>query len=458
MMTIVIIGAGDVGQYIASLLSKEEHNIILIDKDSKKLDEASRHLDIGTRHGSGADWQLLDDLLELSPQLLIALTEDDETNMVACSVAKHLGYPRTIARVRDNHFLNRMRLDFNLIFDVDYFIGPEVLVANEILKYMISPGSLHVESFAHGAVLLRTLTIPSRWNKQHIPLNELPLPTGVIIGLIRREKSPSEVRPGESNFSIIFPHGDTCIFPHDEVTFIGETAAISTIHHFFGIASKSVSSVVIVGGTRTTINLVRLLEYKSIEVRIIESDYDKCVKIANLLPNSTVIHHDPTDLDFLKAEKVDATELFVACTERDDTNLLAAMLAQEAGCQNTLIVLNNTSYTPLLTHLGINYAVSPRLTAANHILAQLYAGAITSLVSLYDNQAEIVEIDVSMDAKVTGIPLTELGHILPRDFLIAMIQNRGRILIAHGNRIISPGDTVIAITSPRHVPELHQIF
>ena len=123
-MSIVIVGAGDVGLYLAQILSKEEHNIILIDKDSKKLQQASNLLDVATRTGSGTDWQLLDDLLELSPTLFIALTDDDETNLVACSIAKNLGYPRTIARVHDNRYLNRTRLDFSRIFEVDYFISP----------------------------------------------------------------------------------------------------------------------------------------------------------------------------------------------------------------------------------------------------------------------------------------------------------------------------------------------
>ncbi|MFA6916012.1 MAG: Trk system potassium transporter TrkA [Parachlamydiales bacterium] len=458
MMTIVIVGAGDVGQYIASLLSKEEHNIVLIDKNGKILQEATRYLDVATRHGSGTDWQLLDDLLELSPQLLIALTEDDEVNMVACCIAKHLGYPRTIARVRDNHFLNRMRLDFGRIFDVDYFIGPELLVAHEILKYMVSPGSIQVENFAQGAVQLRTLSIPARWNKGNVKLKDLALPAGAIVSLIRRFVPNEDNQIDETDFTLIFPHGDDVILPRDEVTLIGETPTITEIHHFFGIGSQVIKSIVIVGGSLTAINLARLLEYRPVDVKIIEKDFNTCAMLADTLPNCTIVHHDATDLDFLRSEKVGSSELLVACTRHDDTNLLCALLAQEAGCPNALIVINNTSYTPLLTTLGINYAVSPRISAANHILSQLFAGTISSLISLYDNQARVMEINVPIDSEVAGIPLSELGPLLPQDFLIVMIQNRGRIMVANGSRIISPGDTVIAITHAKHVPELQKIF
>ena len=153
-MNIVIVGAGTIGRYISVLLSKENHNVILVDVDEKKLEEASRQMDVAIKVGSGTDWQVLDQLLDSSPDLFVALTNDDQTNLVSCSIAKNLGYPRTIARIRDNRFLNRTRLDFGRIFDVDHSIGPELLVANEIYKYMISPGSLRVETFAHGAVQL----------------------------------------------------------------------------------------------------------------------------------------------------------------------------------------------------------------------------------------------------------------------------------------------------------------
>ena len=157
-------------------------------------------------------------------------------------------------------------------------------------------------------------------------------------------------------------------------------------------------------------------------------------------------------------KKVDQADLFVACTHHDEVNILSATLAKEAGCKNALVVLNNYSYAPIIARLGITNVVSPRVVTANHILSQLFSGTVTSLISLYDNRAEVMEINVSPDSKVVGIPLSELGPLLPVDFLIAMIQNRGRIMVAHGNRVISPGDTVIVMTSPDHIPELEKLF
>lgn len=449
-MNIVVIGAGEIGTYIALILSREQHNVVLIDKDANKLKQITDSLDVATRVGNATDWQLLDDLLEMAPDFLIALTNDDDANLVSCTIAKHLGYPHTIARVKDNRFLNRTRLDFANMFDVDYFIGPELLVANEILKHIINPSSLMVESFMHGSVQMRTLSVPEKWRKSDRALKDLNLPAGMIVALIRRITTSGD--------EIIFPHGNDHIYPGDEVTLIGETVAIAQAHEFFDIVQESIKYVVIVGGSLTGSNLARLLSENDISVRLIDKSYDQCTLLSDQLQHITLVNHDGTDLDFLRAEKVDQADMFVACTHHDEVNILSSLLAKEAGCKNALAVLNNNSYAPIVARLGINHVVSPRLVTANHILSQLFSGTVTSLISLYDNRAEILEINVSMDSKIVGISLSELGPLLPVDFLIAMIQNRGRIMVAHGNRVISPGDTVIVMTSPKHIPELEKLF
>lgn len=454
MLNVVIVGAGDIGQYIASLLSKSQHNVIVVDRNKEKLDALSFQIDIATRIGSGTDWQLLDDLLELTPHFLIALTDDDETNLVSCSIAKHLGFPTTIARVRDSRYLNRTRLDFARMFDVDHFIAPELLVAHDLMKYIFTQGSLYVEHFAHGSVQLRTMVIPPKWKKSDKPLEQLQLPAGVMVGLIKRSLKERHDKVPE----VIFPHGKDYILPGDEVTFIGEAEPISELHHFLGIYQKEIHSVVIVGGSLVGFNLAKLLEKKNIKVRIIEKDYQKCVKLADRLTQTIIMHHDGTDIEFLRAEKIAESDLVTFCTRHDEVNILGATLVKELGAEDVLVMLSNASFEGIITRMDLGHVASPRISAANRILSQMLSGRVNSLVSLYDNRAEIMEINVSMNSKVVGIPIAELGPLLPKDFLIAMIQNRGRVMVANGSRIISPGDTVIVITDPKHVPELEKIF
>lgn len=452
MLNIVIIGAGEVGRYIAELLSKGEHNVIVVDKNKQKLDALASQADIAVKVGSGTDWQLLDDLLELSPDVFIALTDDDETNLVSSSVAKHLGYPFTICRVRDNRYLNRTRLDFARLFDVDYFVGPELLTAQDVAKYIFNDGSLLVEHFAHGAVQLRTVLIPAKWKKGDKKLSDLNVPNGIIVGLIFRKGK------GKEGGQIIFPHGEDTIRPGDEVTFIGESDAMNHLRHFIGIEEKEVQSVVIAGGSVVGINLARILESKTTQVKIIDKDYEKCVKLSEMLPKALVLNHDATDIDFLRSEKIGQADVVAFCTRHDEVNLLGSALVKEIGGEDVVAVLSNTSYESIADKFMVNHVVSPRIAAANRIISQVLSGNVTSLISLYDNQAEVIEVTVSIDSKLVGIPLSELGPLLPNDFLIAMVQNRGRIMVANGSRIISPGYTVILITSPNHISELEKIF
>lgn len=451
MLNVVIVGAGEVGRHIASVLSKQNNNIILIDIDGRKLEQAAADIDVAFREGSGTDWQLLDDLLEFSPNFFLAMTNDDETNLVACSIAKQLGYPRTIARVSDNRFLNRARLDFARLFHVDHFIGPELIVANDILKYMLSPGALAIEMFAHGAVQLRTIMIPEIWSRSSIPLRDLRLPEGIIIALINRQKN------GEKQ-QIIFPHGNDFIFSGDEVTIIGETEVLRKSTEYFGIPQNIVDNVVIVGGSLTSLNLAKLLEYRGINIRIIEKDYDKCCWLADRLPKCNIIHRDAVDVEFLRSEKIGNADLIIVCTNSDELNLLLALLGKEIGCKDAVVLLSNAALGPMLKTLGINFTASPRLSVASHIISLLLSGSVSSLVSLYENAAEIMEINVSTNSPILGIPLSELGPRLPKEFLIAVIQNRGRVMIANGNCILSPGDTVIVLTHPKHVQELEKLF
>jgi len=451
-MNIVIIGAGGVGSYLAEILTKEQFNVILIDKDARQLDAVSQTIDVAIRQGDGTNWQLLDDLLELAPDVLIAVTGSDENNLVATAIAKNLGYSRCIARVRGNRYLNRSRLDFGRIFQADDLVGPEHLVADDMYKYMSSPGSLAIEHFAHGAIQLRTLVVPKKWRKGGTMLRDLSLPPGMMVGLLRRSSAPGKPK------QVIFPHGSDTILPDDEVTVIGETDVITDVHFLFGSSQEMVKSVVIVGGSFTGYNLASILERKGVSLRIIEKDAERCRWLAERLPGSIVIHADGTAIDILQTEKIDKADLVVVCTGQDEVNVLGALVAKEAGAPDVLIMISDTRYSPLVEKLGISHTVSPRISAGNRIMSLIREQTVTSMVSLYEHQAEIVELHVSPSSKLVGIPIAELAPQLPKDFLIAVIQNRGRVMIANGNRILSPGDTVIVVTHPKHINELEKVF
>jgi trk system potassium uptake protein TrkA len=343
-------------------------------------------------------------------------------------------------------------VDLARLFLCDELISPERLVATDMYKYMSSPGSLAVEYFANGSVQLRTLVVPERWRQRGVALRDLSLPEGMMIGLIRR------LPEGGKHKEIIFPHGDDQILVGDEVTVIGETDVIDDIHLFFGSSRQMVESVIIVGGSLTALNLAMILEKKGVSVRIIEKNPERCRELAEQLQRTIVIRDDGASSDVLRSEKVERADLVVATTGSDAVNVMVALLAKEAGCRDALISMADRGKVPLVEQLGISYTVSPRISASNRILSLLREETVSSMVTLYEHKAEIAEIHVSSDSQLVGIPICELGPQLPQDFLLAVIQNRGRVMVADGNRILSPGDTVIVVTNPKHINELEKVF
>jgi trk system potassium uptake protein len=463
IMKIVIIGAGDIGLHLATIFSQVDYWIVLVDMNPTKLEKVSRELDVATRLGSGVDWRLLKELLEeFAPDLLLALTDDDETNLVSCTIAKNLGYPQTIARARNSQYLLQDQLNFEKIFSVDNLIGPESLTADAIANMILIPGSVATEHFAHGSIQMRTLKVPAQWNKEKVPLKDgqaLALPSQMMIGLIRRQVF-KEIKGQKTLHEerVIFPHGHDVILPGDEVTCIGEIQSIRSLHKFFGIPLNPPQSVVIVGGSLTGILLAQSLIDHHIRVRILDTDYAKCQRISEKLPQATVINRSGIDYRFLQSEKVEEADVFIACTQNDEINFLAATIARELGCEQVIISLSDINYIPLISKLGITQAASPRICAANRILSIAREQTIASMVSLYGNQAEIVEVKISPRSALTGIPIRSLSKELPVDFLIVMIHSNGKVYIADGDRVLNPGDTIVVITKPRHLYEIKKMF
>ncbi|MBN1914942.1 MAG: Trk system potassium transporter TrkA [Parachlamydiales bacterium] len=451
-MNIVILGAGDIGSHLAAVLSDEEHNVTVIDKEIKNLERLQQQTDVATLHGYGAEWKLLDTLIENAPDCFIAMTGDDETNLVACSIAKNLGYPQTIARIKEIGYLKRSRLDFSRLFYVDYFIGSEMLTAYDILKSIIRPDDLAVENFAHGIIQMRSCIVSKEWNKEHLPISELSLPDEILISLIRR------IDPKTKKEMIIFPHGHDHILHNDEITVIGETKAMLDLHTIFPIPHTSPKNIVMIGGNRVAVQLARILEKMNITVTIIEKEEMRCQELANLLTNTQIINHNGLDLKFLQEKQVYNADILICSTSNDETNALLSLLGKKTGCKKIISLISDISIGPILRSLDITVSLSERVSVANKVLSILHAESIISIASLCDNQAQVLEMKISSDSPLLGIPLSQLSADLPKELIIAAIENRGRVMIGKGNRILSPNDTIILITSPKHMHEIQEIF
>ncbi|HSX11045.1 MAG TPA: Trk system potassium transporter TrkA [Chlamydiales bacterium] len=447
-MNIVILGAGKTGSHVASILSEEEHNVILIDKDAAALERVGRESDVATIHAEAPSWKLFEDLIENKPDLFFAATGNDETNLVCCSIAKNIGFPKTIARIHTRDYLNHSRLDFGRLFFVDYFIGPEILAAQDLFKILMHTGDLAVEHFAHGAIQMRTIQIPDHWHKGDTPISKLMMPRELIAGLIRRKLAHGE--------TILIPHGGDYILPGDQVTLVGEAKVMHRLHEIFASAEEKIASIIIVGGSSVTVHLAHFLCQQKIDVRIIEKEGARCEELAELLPNATIIHRDGRDPQLLRSERVQDADALVACTHHDETNLLIASLAKQIGCPRAIAQITDGRITPILEKVGVTPALSGRVNVANRILSILDEGTTLSVASLSCDAAKIVELKVSPSSKVVGIPLSDLD--LPKGLLIAVIESQGHVMIGRGSRILCPDDIVIAICHPIQIPQLQQLF
>lgn len=458
-MNIVILGAGPIGAYVAKTLAAEEHNVIIVDKDERELEKIANTVDAATVVGNASDWKIFDDLLEHEPDFFIALTDKDEVNLSTCMITKNLGYPRTICQIKNPGYLQSSRIDFRRLFFVDYFIGADTLIAQDILKSIISPeSSLFTESFAHGAIQMRTIVIPESWKYNQTPIAQLDIPEEIIIALIRRNHTQEAKIEQEEKERIIIPHGQDHIIPGDEITIIGEARSMEKVNDIFEVKEEKLKSVVIVGGSKASIELAKILHRLGVRIKIFEKDERRCDYLAEHLPDATIIHHDGKDLEFLISEKVGAKDTFIACTQSDDTNFLLAAIGKQAGCEKVIALLSDSKLAPILRQLDIRFSISKKVNISNRITSIIHADTVLSVASLCDNQAKVFEIKVSYDSKIIGIPLSELGSHLPNDMLIAVIVNRGQVIIGKGNRVISPNDTVIVITKPKPIEELHHLF
>lgn len=320
---------------------------------------------------------------------------------------------------------------------------------------MTCPGNASVENFAHGAVQMRSIVINDNGYLSKYSLSELKLPENLLVGLIRRKPCFGEEMTTEK---IIFPRGHDSLLPGDEVTVIGETKAMSELSALFNTPERHIQSVILAGGSPIAMQVCHLLEEEGIHVRIIEQDEQRCHFLAEHLPNATILNQDPTDLNFLTIEKANLADAFVACSTSNEKNILSAALAKQLGCSEVISLVSDESYIPLLRRLGIFFTVSEKVSVANRIQAIIQEETVISITSLYHNQAKIMEVKVSPDSEIVGIPIADLRRHLPEDFLIALIENRGKIMIARGSNILAPGDTVIVICHPKHISELHKIF
>ena len=445
-MRIIIVGAGKLGYTVADLLSREKHEVVVVDHDEDQLTAVKNNLDVLTITANGASPITMDDPDINGADILIAVTASDEVNMVCCILAKKHGITHTIARIRDLQYMGEVKDYVKDTFDIDLMLNPEMIAANEMYRILTMPAALDVEDFAHGKIRLFEAKINKRSKLANVPFKNLKLPQGVLAGMIMRDHR------------MIIPHGNDSLQIHDNAYFIGFPEAIEKFsENFVHQEAKKLERVMIIGAGRIGRTLAVKLNEVGVYVKVIEHNRERCNEMAEALTGSSIaILGDGTNIDLLTEEGVGSADVVVCVTEDDKLNLMMALLCKHMGAKKTVVRVYRTEYADLIETVGIDIVISARLLSASEVLAFVRRGGVVSVSILEGAKAEAIEVIVQEGAKVAGKKLMEVA--LPKECLVCAYVRNDKAVIPNGNTILLPGDRTILFILMDHAQNVMKWF
>ena len=440
-MKIVVVGAGKVGYSLAQRLSQDQHDVYVIEKNGDRIKNLENNLDVNLVQGNGSSITLLQEIGIEDIGMLIAVTDSDEVNMLACMIGKAAGIPKTIARVRDTEYEHETNALIRERLGIDLFINPEMVTAQEIYKILKTPAALDVEEFASGAVRLVEFKIRNNREIMGKPLRSLQLPPNILVVGI--------MRGGE----MIIPHGNSTLEYMDNVFFLGATESIDQVETWLHETTRPTQRVVIIGAGLIGRNLTQLLEQDGYDVKIIEKDLDRCEQLAAMVDRSIVIHGDGTDIDLLGAEEIGDTDVIICLTDDDKLNLLVALLAKHMGVPKAFVRVGRLEYITLMEQVGIDVAFSPRLLTSGQILRLIREDEnLINIFTFEGSKAEAVEIEVTEKTSLINKYLRDLK--LPGKSLVGAIVREHQTIVPKGDTLLLEGDHIVIFTLPENINTL----
>ena len=430
-MRIVILGGGAVGTSIAGLLCHHGHSVTIVDRDAAHAREINNELDVRAITGSASQSSVLFQADVLGADICLAVTGDDEVNIVAASMAKAMGARRSLARVYAPVFRDLSTFDYNRHFNIDRMLSLEHLSAMELARGIRNPGSVVLENFARGELEVQEVLIRKQTAAVGVPLKDLKLPKQVRIGSICR---------GERTW--IAGATDT-IEIEDRVTLIGRREDVESVHELIQKERAKKQGVVIAGGGETGYHLARTLENEHYAVVLMDTSTERCEYLANHLARTTVIQADATRRRVLEEERVGTADYFVACTGDDENNIMACVEASDTGANHVMAIVGRPDYAGVVGKLGIDLAVSPRKVMAKQVLGFLNTGPVVSRTDLHGASIGVYEIEVLEGALATEHVLANVP--LPASCLIAAVMKDDYVRVPGADDRLSPGEVVVAL-------------
>ncbi len=450
-MKIVIVGSGNVGYHLAALLVEEGHDIVVIDNQTKTLEKLVEVLDISIVHGNGAYYDTQMEADVPNADLVIAVAQQDEINMLTCLLARKLGAKRTIARVRDQNYSNQLHL-LKSELGLSMSINPELAAATEIARILKFPSALKIDTLAKGRVELVHFKLADDNPLVNYSLQEISdkFTHKILISAVERDDE------------VYMPTGSYVLKPEDKVHIVGKLADITKFFKTLGLFMPKSKFVIIVGGGQITYYLAEQIISMGIQVKIIESNRNRCVELCELLPSAIIINADGTDQNVLLQEKLESADSFIALTKSDEINLIIAMFAKSKNVPKVITRINHSRYMDVVQNLEIDSFISQHLITSDLIARYVRAmqntmgSSVKTLYKFANDQAEALEFIATGNSKHIYEPLKDLN--LRKNLLVAALVRKDEVIIPDGNDKIMPGDNVIVVTTNKVLGDLDDIY
>ncbi len=450
-MKIMVMGCGKIGTTIVANLVAEGHDVTIVDSDADVVESVSNVHDVIGLCGNGADWETLEEGGIEKTNLFVAVTGSDEQNMLACFMAKKMGAKYTIARIRNPEYNDRSLGFMRQQLGLSMAINPELMAARELYNILKFPSAVKVEAFSRGLEMVELMLKPDS-ALDGVPLSQLQAKykARVLVCIVQR---------GED---VVIPSGNFVLKGGDHIGITGTPAEIQKFLRGLGWLKKQADSIMILGGSRTSYYLSKMLTESGHHVKLIEKDFDRCRQLSDNLPKTVIIHGDGAQQELLLEEGLSSQDAFVALTGLDEENILISIYATTLSVPTVISKVNRVELANLASKLGLDHLLTPQKCVADILVS--YARAlenslgsnVETLYKLMDDKAEALEFNVRPDFKGIKIPLKELE--LKSNILLAGILRDRRPIIPGGNDMILPGDRVIVIAADHRLNDLSDIL
>lgn len=448
-MKIIIIGAGEIGYELASLLSKENHDVIVLDRDKEALTKVTENLDVLCFEGNATSAEDLVEAGMKDADILIAVTSIDEVNMIASMMSKRLGVELVIARVRSEELSHPNAPLKSTDLGIDVLIHPERSAALEIIRLIKRASASDLINLADGRMQLIGLRIGKQSPLVGQSLTEyaeaFPNLTFRVVAIWRKDLT-------------IIPNGSTKVQAYDQLFIISKTSAIPEVIETTGKPDIELNRVMIAGGTPIGAIIARILsqEEKKWNIKLIEPDEDIAIELAQELKDVLVLNGNPTDPDLLATEGITDTDAFISVTDDEESNIISCLMAKHLKVKKTVALVSKSDYIPLSQTIGLDAAINKKSAASNEIHRHVREGRVISVTSLQGIKAEVIELQATENSKVVQKPIHKTRF--PDGCVIGGILRNGSATIATGQSHIQPNDRVIIFCLPEAIDKITSLF